>query len=270
MMTIPPRLRPLPFPLLLSGALLFLFALQVAPLRAQDERVVAGLSQNRITISTGFDGSEILVFGAVRRESPPPADSPLQVIISVSGPAQPVTVRRKEKRLGIWVNTDAVEIGSAPSFYAVASSAPFGEALSEAEDLRYRVSIPRAIGSIEVPDEVSDPASFTEALIRIRSRSGLYQTNPGTVHLSEETLFETSVELPSNLTEGDYRIRIFLTRNGRVIDAYETSIAVRKVGLERFLYSLAHERPLLYGLMSLAIAIIAGWGASAAFRLIKS
>ena len=75
--------------------------------------------------------------------------------------------------------------------------------------------------------------------------------------------------MPSNLTEGDYRTRIFLTRAGEVIDQFETVIDVRKVGLEKFIYSLAHERPLAYGLLSLAIAIAAGWLASAFFRYIR-
>ena len=69
--------------------------------------------------------------------------------------------------------------------------------------------------------------------------------------------------------EGDYRTRVFLTRNKQVIDSYETAIAVRKVGLERFLYNLSRERPLIYGLMSLAIAIIAGWLASTIFRVLR-
>ncbi|MEM7491144.1 MAG: TIGR02186 family protein, partial [Pseudomonadota bacterium] len=38
---------------------------------------------------------------------------------------------------------------------------------------------------------------------------------------------------------------------------------------ERFIYNLAHDRPLIYGLLSLAIAIAAGWGASAVFRLVR-
>ena len=47
------------------------------------------------------------------------------------------------------------------------------------------------------------------------------------------------------------------------------AIEVRKVGLERWLYRLAFDQPLLYGLMSLAVAVIAGWGASAAFRKLR-
>ena len=43
-------------------------------------------------------------------------------------------------------------------------------------------------------------------------------------------LFRTAIDMPANLTEGDYSTRIFLTRGGRVISLYETNIDVRKVG----------------------------------------
>lgn len=232
------------------------------------EEVVAGLSQNRIAITANFDGSEILVFGAVKRDSPAP-DGPLEVLVTVEGPSEPITVRRKERRFGIWINTDAVEVDRAPSFYAVATSGPMSEILSDTEDLRRHVSVGRAIRSVGAPMNISDAASFTEALIRIREDKGLYLTLEGAVEVSESTLFQTSITLPANLTEGDYVTRIFLTRAGQVVDEHSTSIAVRKVGLERFLYSLAHGQPLAYGLLSLAIAIAAGWLASAVFRYIR-
>ncbi|MDJ1007665.1 MAG: TIGR02186 family protein [Paracoccaceae bacterium] len=248
---------------MIRAALLFL----LLALPATAEEVVAGLSQNRISITTSFDGSEILVFGAVKREAPIPQDGPLHVIVTVSGPSEPVTVRRKERRFGIWVNTDAVEVDAAPTFYAVATSGPWTEVIRDVEDLRHKVSIPRAIRSVGLG--VTGGEDFVEALIRIRTREDRYQLRMGDVQVSEATLFRTSVALPANLTEGDYVARFFLTRDGRVLDLHETVIDVRKVGLERFLFTLAHDQPLVYGLMSLAIAIAAGWGASAAFRFIR-
>jgi len=233
------------------------------------EQVVAGLSQNRVAITANFDGSEILIFGAVKRETTPPADPPLEVVVTIAGPSVPLTVRRKERRYGIWINADAVEIDAAPSFYAVATSGPLDQVLSAVEDLRHRVSIPRAIRSVGAPAEIEDAETFTEALIRIRKASDLYQLKENTVLVSEDTLFRTSVALPANLTEGAYTTRIFLTRGGAVLDAYETRIDVQKVGLERWIYTLAHERPLIYGILSLAIAIAAGWGASAIFRYLR-
>jgi len=55
-----------------------------------------------------------------------------------------------------------------------------------------------------------------------------------------------------------------------VVSEYTTSIDVRKVGLERWLFSLSREEPVYYGIMSLAIAIAAGWLASAAFSFIRT
>lgn len=235
-------------------------------LPAQAEQVVAGLSQSRISIATNFDGSEILIFGAVKRDTPP-GESPLEVLITVEGPSEPLTVRKKDKRFGIWVNTTQVEVTAAPSFYAVATTAPLSETITDNQDLEYRVSIPRAVqlGHDRFPGDVA----FEEALIRIREKAGLYQTNIGAIALEEGTLFSTTVRLPANLHEGDYRARFFLTRDGVVVDQHVTDIAVQKVGLERFLFRLSRDNPLIYGLMSLAIAIFAGWLASAAFRVFR-
>lgn len=233
------------------------------------EEIVLGLSSDQVSIDTNFDGSEILIFGAVKRDAPTPDEPRLQVIVTVAGPSEPVTVRRKEKRFGIWVNVDAVEVDQAPSFYAVSTSTVLGLSLSETEDQRHGVSIPRAVRSVGAPMNITDSESFSQALIRIKSASNQYQLNEGTVSVDEQTLFRTAIKLPAALTEGDYKTRIFLTRGGDVVAKYETSIFVRKVGMERWLFRLSRENAFLYGLMSLAIAIAAGWGASAVFTAFR-
>jgi len=240
------------------------------PLSTQaDEAVVLGLSQNRVAITANFDGSEILVFGAVKREKAIPEGDPIEVVVAVSGPSTPITVRRKEKRFGIWVNTESVTIDGAPSFYAVATSAPLRDVLAVDEDIVNRVSIENAIDSIGARFEKADAPKFAEAIARIRTDNGLYSVQEGAVDVAEQTLFRTSIAMPANLTEGDYATRVFLTRAGKVISQYETTIDVRKVGLERWLFNLSRQQPLIYGLLSLAIAIIAGWAASAFFRFVR-
>ncbi|GGO54700.1 conserved hypothetical protein [Roseovarius pacificus] len=246
--------------------LALLLCLVALPLRAED--IVLGLSSDRVRITATFEGSEILVFGAIKREAPIP-EEPLDVVVAIAGPSKPLVVRRKERVLGIWANTDAVGIDSAPSFYAVATTGPMEQVLSNVEDLRHKVSIGRAIRSVGAPGNVADAQAFTEALIRIRRNNGAYQMLEGEVVLDEQTLFRTEIGLPANLTEGEYQTRIFLTRGGNVISQFETVIDVRKVGLERWLYTLSRQQPLAYGLLSLAIAIAAGWGASAAFRMLR-
>ena len=239
----------------------------VGPAVSQD--IVLGLSKQEIGITAFFDGSEILIFGAVKHQSEASSEGDLDVVVTIASPRIPVTVRRKEKRLGIWVNVDALEVDLAPSFYAVATTRPFDEVVSQASDLWHQISVRQLIRAGSVPVAVENPEEFTEALVRVRENDGLYQTLSGAVILQDQTLFSTSVSLPSNLVEGAYTARIFLMNDGDVVSEYQASIDVRKVGMERWLYNLAHERPVVYGLLSLAIAIFAGWAAAAAFRAVR-
>ncbi len=246
-----------------------ILALLATPALAEGEQIVAGLSQNAVSITANFDGSEILIYGAVKRDAPAPTDAPMEVIITVEGPSVPLIVRRKDRRAGIWINTEAVTIDSAPTFYAVATTGPLTSILKDTENLRYQITIPRVIRAVGITAEATNAADFVLALLRLRDDAGLYRLDQGKVEILEETLFRTDVILPANLTDGEYRVRIFLTRDGRVIDTQERIIGVRKEGLERFLFNLAHEQPLISGLVAVLLAVVAGWAASAAFRLVR-
>ncbi|MEO5614635.1 MAG: TIGR02186 family protein, partial [Cypionkella sp.] len=66
-----------------------------------NEALVSGLSQNRVQITANFDGSEILIYGAVKRDAPAPDGPPLEVIVTVEGPSTALIIRRKERVAGI-------------------------------------------------------------------------------------------------------------------------------------------------------------------------
>ena len=236
---------------------------------ASSQEIVLGLSKQEIGITAFFDGSEILIFGALKHQNEASSEGELDVVITIASPRIPVVVRRKEKRLGIWMNVDALEVDLAPNFYAVATSGPFDQVVSKASDLWHQISVQQMIRSVGGPKKLENPEDFTKAIVRIRENEGLYQTLTGAVTLQNQTLFSASVTLPANLVEGSYTARIFLMSDGDVIAQHQTPIEVRKVGIERWLYNLAHQRPVVYGLLSLAIAIFAGWAAAAAFRAVR-
>lgn len=253
--------------------LLALFAL-LAPPRAGANEIVGALSQNRVSLTANFSGSEILIFGAIRRD---PAEvlagddgaSPFDVVIVIEGPRQPVAIWRKDRRAGIWVNVDSVTMASVPSFYAVATTAPLHQVITPETDAEYRISARQAIRSEQLIGDVPDPAVFSEALMRLRERADQFQLLDRFVHLEREILFRATVQLPANLTEGGYTTRMYLVRDGAVVSQFRTVIFVRKEGFERWLHQLAYDQPLLYGILALVIALIAGWGASALFRFIR-
>lgn len=233
--------------------------------------IVGALSQNRVSLTANYSGTEILIFGAIRHETPRAEDEePFDIVIVIEGPREPVVIWRKARRAGIWVNVESVALASVPSFYAVATTAPLHQAISPETDARFRISPRQAIRAEQAVGDVPDPAVFSEALLRIRERAEQYLTLTRWVTLDRNVLFRATVPLPANLSEGAYTTRMFLVRDGEVVHQYRNAIFVRKEGLERWLYQLAFDQPLIYGLLALALALIAGWGASAAFRYLRS
>lgn len=233
------------------------------------EQIVAALSQGRVSITADFDGSEIMVFGAIKHDAPPPNYPPLEVIITIEGPRSTVEVRKKDLLGGIWINREKTEVENVPVFYHIATTGPLFSILSHKEDLHHGISIPRGIRTQGAIRDVSTPIRFTDALIRLRMRAGLYTVSENSIVFSQQTLFRNSVRLPANLTEGVYKVRIFLTRDKEILDYHTTYIDVRKVGLERILHNMAHKTPMLYGILSIFLAALAGWGASTLFRYIR-
>ena len=247
--------------------LLIWLVLIALPLRA--EEIVSGLSQTKVAIDARFDGTSILIYGAATREEKPPVWPLLQVIITVEGPVQPIVVRQKARVAGIWVNQGWVAFDGAPSFYAVMTTGALDDILSEDEDVKHSISIPREIGAVRLGAASGAATDYLAALQRIRGAAGSYRLDLNSVLLLQQSLFRTQVVLPANLIEGDYRVRIFLTRGGAVVDMQDSQITVRKEGVERFLFRMAQDQPLLYGLIALLMAVVAGGGASELFRRLR-
>ncbi len=256
--------------MMLARCVALVLALVAAlPLAAQ-EALVTGISTDNIALTADFNGSEIFVFGAIRRDGPlDEAASPLDIVITIKGPTRSTTVRRKSWRFGIWLNTDTVVVREAPSFYAIASTRPLPLVLSETERLRHGIGMDQAVRRIGSHPTIADTRSFGEAVVRIREGEGLYGVRDEAVRLTENTLFQAHFELPANLTEGDYIAEFFLVRDRAVISSGATTIRVEKTGIERWLYNLSQQQPLAYGLLSLALALLAGWLAATGFRLAR-
>ena len=111
-----------------------------------------------------------------------------------------------------------------------------------------------------------DPEPFRQALIRHKQQEGLYGETPAGVEFLSPSLFRVHVPVPATVTRGQYNAEVYLFRDGNVISAQSTPLFIDQTGLERRLFNLAHESPLLYGLFAVLMAGTLGWLSSVLFR----
>ena len=97
------------------AAAILLMALGAGQARA--ESLVATLSDAAVEITSSFTGEQIVVFGAIDGATESP--EPYQIAVVVQGPDQDVTVRHKERFLGIWANRGTRNFPHVPSYYVM-------------------------------------------------------------------------------------------------------------------------------------------------------
>lgn len=245
-----------------TALLVGLLCLLAGPARAAE--LMAELSERLVTISSGFTGTDILVFGAILGASG--GQEAPQIAVVVRGPPLPVTVRHKRRMLGIWVNREAVTFPKAPAYYAVATTSDLTRLADPAELVRAEIGALHLDLTPAADTTETTLAAFRAALVRAKIRQGLYQREEGGVRVSGNVLFRAELRLPANVPVGIYRVTVYLMQEGRVVDEAASQIYITKVGLERRIFSFAHREPLAYGVLAVLLAAAAGWLGALMFR----
>ncbi|MGD9511613.1 MAG: TIGR02186 family protein [Geminicoccaceae bacterium] len=242
-------------------AAILLAALACVPAWPVTANFVYDLSSRLIALTTAFAGTQVLLYGAA-------AQSAGAIAVTVRGPADDVTVRRKSRVGPIWINTSAIRFRDVPSFYAVATSMPLEQLAGPATLARYELGPDRLHLNPVVPDafEEEEVAEFRAALLRNQQRRGLFSTEPGTVSFLGDVLFRTRIVFPANVPPGDYQVQVLQFADGEVVAAQSSKLEVGKIGVEAELYEFAMGQPALYGAVALLLALGSGWLANAMFR----
>jgi uncharacterized protein (TIGR02186 family) len=220
--------------------------------------LIVDFSQPRVSITEAFQGEKILLFGMF--------DPPGEVVVVVSGPSARETVLRKERFLGLWLNTGRQAFDNVPAYYFIAASQPLQRLLArgggEILSLEDRMASVRSVGS----RESTEMTRFRGGLVEVKRRQGLYPAAIGQVTVQTGRLFRVDLPFPSRLPEGVYDVRAYLLRNGNIVAAVSRPLPVGKVGFSAQLAGWAtHEGP-LYGLGAIVMALLVGWMGGAIMR----
>lgn len=251
-------------PLRLGLALLAFVALS----GQREPILVPEVSQHEIRVRQGFTGTEMLLFGAVLDPAGGRAREPYDIVVVLKGPTQPILLREKAKRLGIWLNADSTAFRSAPSFFAVASSRPIGEVVDERTAAIYELGLDFLQLSPTGEIDPEEQARFTAGLVDLRRREGLYQEQAGGVMISKGVLYQARIAIPSNVVTGRYTAETFAITRGRVVASAVAEVEVRKTGFERLVAEQAERSSVLYGLFAVALSVLMGWVAGRLFALV--
>jgi uncharacterized protein (TIGR02186 family) len=250
------------------GSLVLAAVLATSPVRA--ERLIASVSNHRVTVTPNYSGEELVLFGSVEKDAQTSAShTNYDLVVTVSGPRADMVTRRKERKFGIWINTDSRQFLKVPSYLAIFSNRPYDAIASPEVQRRQQLGLNNVLLTQRVGPDYADVVpedAFRSAFIRLRSEHGLYRENTSAVTFLTPTLFRTGIPLPGEVPIGTYDVEIKLFADGALVTRTETAFEIVKVGFEQFIATTARQNGLAYGLVTAFMALMTGWMASIVFR----
>ena len=237
---------------------------------AAAERLVISLSTHRVLINQNFTGTELTLFGTVETDAASVGRAGgYAIVVTVTGPRESAVTWRKERVLGIWMNTDSRTFIQAPSYLAVLTSRPI-EAIAGPDVMRrFQVGLAQFLLPQQIGGDVADVTPddpFRMAFLRVKREHGLYREQPAALTFLTPTLFRTAVPLPANVPIGAYAVDVKLFADGVVLAREETAFEIIKEGFEQYVASAAREHGILYGFATALLALVSGWLGSVVFR----
>ncbi|MCM2472723.1 TIGR02186 family protein [Rhizobium sp. CG5] len=257
--------------LLASASLPAMPALAQIPFLTPDstkESLDIGTSTSEIAITSDFRGADLTVFGSLSNtDSLLLAIGQYDVVVTLEGPRTDATVRRKERLFGIWVNRLSMSFERVPESYSLAATRPVAN-----------ISTPQLLSELGVGIDflpltptgyfgnAVSLVDFRQAYRRLQQTHGLYQHDTNGVRFVSSSLFKATLRLPANIPDGVHVVHAYLFKSGEFIAEREMRLRVVKTGLEQTISQAAHQSPVIYGMFSVMLALITGWGASLIFR----
>jgi len=237
---------------------------------ASAERIIASISRHRVQVTSSFTGTQIVLFGSIERETPTAQlRGNYDIVVTVSGPRQTISTRRKGRVLGIWANVDSRTFVNVPTYIAVLTNRPV-DAIARPEVARRlqvgleNIVLPQQIGP-DIADVVRDDP-FRVNFIRLKMDQKLYGEATNAVTFLTPTVFRADIELPAVAPIGNYDVEVKLFSDGNMIARINSAFELIKFGFEQFLAEAARNHGALYGLVTVLMALGTGWFASVVFR----
>ena len=224
--------------------------------------VISDIDRSDIELSTRFDGTSLLVFGAIS-----PGDYKASLLVEVVGPSTSVDIRKKVQLWGIWVNKNIAQYRGIPSFYQISISNSEHPVLKEIEYQRLKSIFYDYLETNSISENENSVERFRDELTRLKKKLGNLSMFEEKINVIDNKLFSYKVNLPKKIYPGIYKIKMTLIdQEGIELSKSEQNVNVSKVGLQEFLSSSSKNNPVFYGLFSVIIALFLGFSAAQLFR----
>ena len=227
--------------------------------------LTARANHDHITIDFFYHGSTVSVRGM--------SDPNVDLVIKMTSPEGHQVLKQKGKVGGLlWMNVGQLKFEQTPNFYAVYSTKKLDEMLNKVEQEKYVIGY-QALGKhVEVTPVANEEekAKWFDEFVKYKEESRVYASSFGKIETKVDAQghqeYYILTDWPYQAAPGDYLVTVYAVKNGKVVEQAESKVNVEQIGVVKTLATMAKNSAAFYGLLSVGIALGAGFGVGLVFR----
>jgi hypothetical protein len=237
-------------------SLFILLLFLISPLWALDE---ISLKPKEIQVHFFFKGERLQITAL-------PNSCQDDFILKITSNQKEESTFKTVEKVGglIWMKVNDIHYKNLPLFYHLYSNKPIEELLPKEILERYDLGF-AVLGDKAEISPLKDPAEkpkFWQEYLKYKGKYHLYQAKiiPFICNnAQEEPKLEIAIDWPFQAPPGEYQLEMYEVKAGKVTKQLKESIRVSQVGIVKLLADFSKNRPLIYGIFSVIIALAAGF-----------
>jgi uncharacterized protein (TIGR02186 family) len=208
-----------------------------------------------ILIGAGYNGKHVSITGKI----PSGATS----LIRVMSKPEHYKLKQKGRALGfLWMNLGSIEISKVPGVFLVYRSGGDQKQTDQQASQELSLGLEGLRKQADIAANDGDVDILFDEYVKLKEKSGLYDVVDNAINYGPDgagmKTFNALLRLPSALPPGTYDIEVFAIKDGIIDDPVVKKIDARAVGTPAWISNLAYNHGILYGVLAVLVAVIAG------------
>jgi uncharacterized protein (TIGR02186 family) len=235
------------------AGLLGLAAVSQAEVPALESTVPLTLDPPEVEVGVFYRGTDLQIRADI------PDCNGAALLLDADG--DDVTLNRKGREAGIWLNVAQITVSGAPRVYLLASSKQLDDLCPEEVQRELGLGVGSLRDRIKVTSEKPLVGSEIEEFLKLKKLNGTYRTDDRIILTPEgegrQSLY-IRLPIPATVAPGVYRVALYCFRDGGLVCRGASEISIRRVGLADVMTKLAQKHGAEYGLLAIVIAMSVG------------
>lgn len=227
---------------------------------AANESVSVKLDPETVELGTFYNGTTIKIEGTI----PAGADA----VIRLSGEGEELHLKRKGKVGGLlWMNVGDLTFHNAPRVFKLLTPKGITD-LSGTPVRSYGFEALK--DRIEINPESQDNDSLLNDFVKLKEEEEVYSISPASISYGPSAegvkSYTGIMDVPSIMAQGVYTVETVAFQDGSIVGSATEKVTLKQAGLPEKLSEMAFGHEILYGIMSVVIAVMAGLFMGVAFK----